>query len=252
MSFYRNKTLIVTGVSRGIGEALALALAEQGVNLVLSARSEKQLHHVCEACRDKGVPTKCVPGSAADAEIAERLVLRACDLGNFQGFIHVAGVFAPGPSAWELPEHLFCEVMDAACKAAYQLTRFSYPPLLRQGTGMAVFFGSGAAQRTQPGIAAYCAAKAAEEHYMRQLAAETDVVTTFVYRPGIVETRMQSEARKAEGGQAEKLHGVFRPWKAQGLLVSPAQTAAKLLALLERPGGELHGQTFDYRELPDE
>lgn len=252
MSFFRNKTLIVTGASRGIGKALALALAGQGVNLVLSARSEERLQENCEACRELGVRCKCVQGNAADAEVAQRLVLRACDLGGFQGFIHAAGVLAPGPSAWELPEHLFCEVMDAGVKAAYQLARFSYPPMLKQGSGLAVFLGSGLAQRTQPGIAAYCAVKAAEEHYMRQLAAETDRVTTFVYRPGKVETRMQAEGRNAEGGQSERLHGAFRPWQEQGLLVTPEQAAAKLLALLNRSFIELHGKTFDYRELPDE
>ncbi|WP_022663443.1 SDR family NAD(P)-dependent oxidoreductase [Paucidesulfovibrio longus] len=251
MSFFRNKTLIVTGASRGIGRALALILAARGVNLVLSARSESDLQESCEACRDLGVRAKCVHGNAAEAEVAERLVLRACDLGDFQGFIHAAGVLAPGPSAWELPENLFCDVMDASVKAAYQLARFSYPPLLRQGSGFAVFFGSGAARKTLPGTAAYCAAKAAEEHYMRQLAAETDRVTAFVYRPGIVETRMQKEGRNAEGGQSENVQGAFRPWKEKGMLVTPEQAAEKLADLLNRTCMELHGKTFDYRELPE-
>lgn len=251
MSFFRNKTLIVTGASNGIGEALARELAARGVNLVLSARSESRLHAVCEACRALGVAARCVAGNAAEAEIAERLVLRACDLGGFQGFLHAAGVLAPGPSAWELSETQFGEVLDAGVRAAYQLARFSYPPLLRQGSGVAVFFGSAAAERAQPGAAAYCAVKAAEEHYMRQLAEETDRVTTFVYRPGVVETGMQREARHAEGGQAEKVQALFRPWKEQGLLVSPARSAARLADLLERTCLELHGRTFDYRRLAD-
>ncbi|MGE4292977.1 MAG: SDR family NAD(P)-dependent oxidoreductase [Desulfovibrio sp.] len=251
MSFFRNKTLIVTGASRGIGRALALALASRGANLVLSARSEGELQASCEDCRALGVRCKCVHGNAAEAEVAERLVLRACDLGDFQGFVHAAGVLAPGPSAWELPENIFCEVMDASVKAAFQLVRFSYPPLLRQGAGLAVFFGSGAATKSLPGTAAYCAAKAAEEHYMRQLAAETTRVTALVYRPGIVETRMQREGRHAEGGQSEKVQAAFRPWKEQGLLAVPEQTAEKLANLLERGHAELHGKTFDFRELPD-
>jgi NAD(P)-dependent dehydrogenase (short-subunit alcohol dehydrogenase family) len=249
MSFFENKTLIITGASRGIGRALALDLAARGTGLVLSARHEPGLQEVAALCRKQGGRAEYVAGSAADADVAERLVLRGNDLGGFYGFVHAAGVLAPGPSAWELPEPRFGEVMDAAVKAAYQLARFSYPPLLRLGRGLAVFFGSGAAAKPLPGTAAYCAAKAAEEHYMRQLAAETEVVTAFVYRPGIVETLMQEQGRTAEGGQARAVRSAFGPWKEQGMLATPEASAAGLVSLLKRPATELHGNTFDYRSL---
>lgn len=249
MSLLRNKTLIVTGASRGIGKALAVELAGRGVRLLLSARSEKRLREVVETCAEQGGAVQGVAGNVAHAEVVERLMLRAGDEEQFAGFIHAAGVLAPGPSAWELPEPVFCEVMDASVKGAYQLARFCYPLLLRKGGGLAVFFGSGAAEKALPGTAAYCAAKAAEEHYMRQLAVETDQVTALVYRPGIVETRMQRQAREAEGGQAERVRSTFGPWKVKGLLATPEASASKLADLLEHPWPELHGRTFDYREL---
>ncbi len=91
--------------------------------------------------------------------------------------------------------------------------RFSLPELLKTRAGLAVFFGSAAAELAVPGIAAYCVAKAAEEHLARQLAAEAPWITTFAYRPGIVDTDMQSEARKAQGGAAESLHREFRGYQ---------------------------------------
>ena len=98
------------------------------------------------------------------------------------------------------------------------------------GWGLAVFFGSGASQRHMPGIGLYSAAKAAEEFLALQIAAETDLVTTFVYRPGVADTRMQQQARSAQGGAANLLRPVFREYQASGALLTPAQAAQALLS----------------------
>lgn len=242
-----NKTLILTGASRGIGRALALALAEAGVNLVLSATTETLLAQTAADCRERGAQADFVAGNAAEEQVGEQLVMRALDLGGFHGFIHAAGVLAPGPTVWELTGEEFGAVFDASVRAAHQLARHSYPQLMDSG-GLAVFFGSGAAERVQPGIGAYCAAKAAEEHLMRQLAEETDQVTAFVYRPGIVETRMQEQARESSGGAAEELQSVFRPWKERGMLLTPEQAAHGLLSLLGGDIASLHGSVRDIRD----
>ncbi len=233
MSFIRNKTLILSGASTGVGRALALALAERGASLVLNARAkgpDSDLREVCRACKGRAV---CVAGSVGDAGVAAALVREAEQLGDFGGFIHAAGVLAPGPTLWELPPEDFDMVMEASVRGAYMLVRHAVPVLLRSGQGVAVFFGSGAAQIVQPGIAAYCAAKAAEEHLMRQLAAEAPAICSFVYRPGIVDTRMQAQARQSRGGAAEQLKRVFAPWHAKGELISPERSAQRLVRALE-------------------
>ena len=83
----------------------------------------------------------------------------------------------------------------------------------------------------------------------RQLAAEAPSVTTLIYRPGIVETRMQVQARESRGGAAEQLQAVFRPWKEQGQLMTPEQSAAGLVRLLATDPRRLHGGTWDVRNL---
>ena len=87
----RGKTLIVTGASRGIGRALASELAQNGVNLVLNARSEAPLEEVATAARGKGVNTLTVVGDAALASNAREMVKAAVGIGEFIGFIHNAG-----------------------------------------------------------------------------------------------------------------------------------------------------------------
>lgn len=242
MSFVKNKTLIVTGASAGIGRAVAKELAAKGAKLVLNARSlqpESPLDDVCRECAEQGARAVCVKGSAGDDGVVREMVSQAVELGDFIGFIHVAGLFAPGPYLWELEPADFDAVFEASVRSAYLLIRHAAPRLLenppREGApkGIAVFFGSGAAQIAQPGIAAYCAAKAAEEHLMRQLAAEAPEICSFVYRPGIVDTGMQAEARNSKGGAASMLKQVFIPWKEQGELLAPETPARALLRVLE-------------------
>lgn len=249
MTSLRNKTLVLTGASAGIGKALALELARQGVNLVLGARTQSTLSKTRNACRKLGVKAECLCGDVSSSNVAQELIQTANELGNFYGFIHAAGVLAPGPYVWELNKMQFLEVFDASVNAAHQLIRHAIPLLLWRGEGLAVFFGSGAAERAQPGIGAYCAAKAAEEHLARQLAAEAPPITTIIWRPGIVETRMQIDARKAEGGAAEQLKSVFTPWKEDGLLMTPEESANGLVDFLQGNPREYNGKIVDIRSM---
>lgn len=82
----------------------------------------------------------------------------------------------------------------------------------------------------------------AEEHLARQLAAEAPQVTSFVFRPGATETRMQEQAREAVGGGAEVLHQVFRGYQRRGQLDSPEDAAQTLVRLLTRNPRRYHGK----------
>jgi len=236
------KTLIITGASLGIGRALALELARHGVNLVLNARHQPPLAEVAAACERLGVKVGQVAGNAADAAVADALVATALDLGEFYGFIHAAGVLHPGPFLWELPPEHFQEILESHLVAAYQLVRAAVPPLLRGGEGLAVFFGSYAAEGNLPGIGAYNIAKRALEHLARQLAQEAPQIVSLVFRPGATETRMQKQAREAEGGAAEILHREFRGYLESGILDTPEQAARRLLKYLLNDPRRHHGR----------
>lgn len=252
MSGLANKTFIVTGASLGIGRALAVELARRGARLVLNARSREALEEAAGAAAeaappdfhadmpDAGDAVAMVPGSAADPDTAARLVDTALAMGGLDGLVHAAGVLRPGPTLWELPATHFDEVFEASVTAAHRLLGAAMPVFLEQGHGLVVLFGSGAAEIAQPGIAAYCAAKAAEEHLVRQLAVEAPAVTSLIFRPGVVETRMQAQARRAQGGAAEALRPVFQSWKDQGQLLSPEASARALAHIMEDPG-PFHG-----------
>lgn len=249
MTSLRNKTLVLTGASKGIGKALAVELSKAGVNLALGARTEEKLLATRDLCRAHGTKAEALPGDVSSSNVAQELVQTAHEMGEFYGFIHAAGILAPGPSIWELNKSQFRDVMDASVTASHQLIRHATPLLLDNGGGLAVFFGSGAAERAQPGIGAYCAAKAAEEHLARQLAAEAPAITTVIWRPGIVETGMQVDARNSTGGSAEQLQAVFKPWKEDGLLLTPEESAQGLVAFLLDNPRTYHGQVADIRQV---
>ena len=248
MNAIKGKTLILTGASRGIGRALALELAQSGVHLVLNARDGLALEEVVVQCRSHGIEVRSVIGNAAEARTVSGLLGEALTMGNFFGFIQVAGVLHPGPFLWELSEDHFVQIFEAGVMASYQLVRFAVPELLKQGKGVAVFFGSGAAEMSTPGIGAYSAAKAAEEHLVRQLAAEAPQITSFLYRPGVVETRMQQEARSAQGGAAGEVHRVFRGYKERGELISPEKAAQSLVRILMEDPRRFHGKVVYWRD----
>jgi NAD(P)-dependent dehydrogenase (short-subunit alcohol dehydrogenase family) len=246
MSFSTNKVYILTGASMGFGRAVALAMADKGCGLVLNARTPGLLSQVAEACRTARVDY--VAGSATDEAVCQEAVAKAVALGDYGGFIHAAGVFHPGPHLWELDKVRADEIVGANFTAALNLVRFGVPPLLDQGGGLAVFVGSGASQLHNPGIGVYSAAKAAEEHLALQLAVEAPDIISFVYRPGLVDTRMQQQGRRADGGASQRVRTEFKAFMDQGMLLSPEESARAFMIALENASLH-HGRIADARDI---
>jgi NAD(P)-dependent dehydrogenase (short-subunit alcohol dehydrogenase family) len=226
---------------------LASELAQNGANLVLNARSEALLEEVATAARGRGVHVLTVVGDAALASNAQEMVKAAIGIGEFAGFIHNAGAAHPGPFLYELSEAMFEDVWRSHVLAGYQLAHFSYPELRRRKSGLAVFFGSGAAEMNIEGIGAYCLSKAAEEHLARQLAAEAPEITCFVYRPTAVDTDMHRDAREAKGSGAKVLRRVFGEMKERGLQ-SPETVARALVQIIQRDPLRFHGKVATYKD----
>ncbi|MGA3113780.1 MAG: SDR family NAD(P)-dependent oxidoreductase [Syntrophobacteraceae bacterium] len=248
MSEITGKTLIVTGASGGIGRVLALALAGEGVGLVLNARSPASLEKVAEECTKTGAAVDFVAGSAASSQVAHWLVEKAIKIGGFYGFIQAAGVLYPGPVVWELSGAGFSEIFEASVTASFELARVAFPHLIEAGAGIAVFFGSGAAEMVVPGIGAYGAAKAAEEHLARHLADETPEVTTLVFRPGVVNTPMVRSVIHARGRAAKGLREQFSAYERNGEILDPEVPARALVSILSNNPRRFHGKIATWRD----
>jgi NAD(P)-dependent dehydrogenase (short-subunit alcohol dehydrogenase family) len=169
-------------------------------------------------------------------------------LGRFSGLIHAAGVLQPGPFIWEIEGSQAAEVVEASFLAALTLIRHVVPALQNRGKALIVLFGSGVVEMHLPGLGVYSAAKAAEEFLGRQLAVEEEGLTTVIFRPGLVETRMMEQARSAQGGAGAEMRPKYKAFQEEGLLAEPGTPAKALMKILEDPR-RFHGRTVTAEQL---
>jgi 7-alpha-hydroxysteroid dehydrogenase len=166
------KVAIVTGAGRGIGQAIALAFAEQGADVVVSARTESEIDATADRARGFGRRALALPCDVTDAAQLETLVARTMtDFGRIDLVVNNAGGYPPmafldtDPPSWE-----WCFKFNLT--SAYLLTRGCLPHMLAGGGGAVLNISSAAGRIVQKGFVAYGTAKAALSFMTRQLAAE--------------------------------------------------------------------------------
>lgn len=186
-------TIVITGASRGIGRALALALAGPGVDLFLAARDADALAEVATFARKRGANAEPLVLDVRDTEATVR-ALRAVDAraGGIDVVVANAGAGAASreapPYAWETIEDA---VRTSFVGAAATLTAV-LPAMVERGRGHLVAMGSLASYGPLPGAASYCAPKAGVDMLLETLRLDlvgTGVAVTNV-RLGFVRTRM--------------------------------------------------------------
>jgi NAD(P)-dependent dehydrogenase (short-subunit alcohol dehydrogenase family) len=181
---------LVSGASRGIGRAVALAFAREGARVALLARGRGELEAVAGAIEADGGSALVVPGDAAENGTASRAVDAA--LARF-GRLDCL-VTAQGAGVFGLLETSRVADWDAMLRAnltaTYLLFRAALPPMLAAGRGTIVAIVSLAAVRAIPGCAAYTASKAGVLGLVRSLAAEVRGrgVRVAALCPGAVDT----------------------------------------------------------------
>jgi 3-oxoacyl-[acyl-carrier protein] reductase len=186
----KGKVAVVTGASKGIGKAIAVALADTGVKVVLAARTHRTVEQVASNLREIGADAFAVPTDVTDADAVQNLIQRT--IGTYQKLdilINNAGNGIFGTvvdfdlSDWD-------SVINSNLKGVYLCAKYALPHLLTQGEGQIVNVLSIAAKVAFPASSAYCAAKAGALALTKVLAAEVrdqNIRVTAVL-PGSVET----------------------------------------------------------------
>lgn len=157
----QGKTAVVTGGSRGIGAAIAQALAEQGANVaVLYASQSQAAEAVCTACRTHGVRAEAYPCDVADfAAVKETVARIKADFGGAQILVNNAGITRDGLVA-TMTEEAYDAVLDTNLKGAFHMIRHMTRLFLTQKEGAIVNIASVAGLTGNPGQSNYAAAKA--------------------------------------------------------------------------------------------
>ena len=189
------RVAIVTGASRGLGEALAAGLAREGWSLVIDARTADDLAGVAE--RLSGF-TEVVPlaGDVTDPGHRSRLVRAAAELGGLDLLVNNAGTLGPSPlpALTGAPLDGLREALEANLVAPLALIQAAAGLLEASERPVVLNITSDASVEAYEGWGVYGATKAALDHLSRVLAAERPRWRVWAVDPGDMRTRMHHDA----------------------------------------------------------
>jgi NAD(P)-dependent dehydrogenase (short-subunit alcohol dehydrogenase family) len=192
------KTILITGVSRGLGRAMAEEFIRLGHTVIGCGRSEKEIgqlqkqfpsphnFHVVDVSEDKDVATWA--SEILKSHAAPDLLLNNAALINRN---------AP---LWEVPAQEFSDIIDVNIKGVTNVIRHFVPAMVKRRSGVIVNFSSGWGRSTDAEVAPYCATKWAIEGLTKSLAQELPAgMAAAALNPGIIATDM---LRSCFGGSA--------------------------------------------------
>ena len=218
----RGANAIVTGASRGIGVHIARALAENGANLALTARSAAELETVRAEMSAIGVKAAAIPCDIVDPDARAELVERAeLEVGPIDIVINNAGIETVGRFHTMAPNDL-TRVLDVNLIAPVMLTRALLPGMIDRGRGHVVNISSGAGKVGVAYAASYSASKHALVGLTHSLRAEYDrsPVGFSVVCPVFVSSTGMYERWKREGVKAPWFVGRSTPERVAKVVVS--------------------------------
>lgn len=190
-----SRIALVTGASRGIGFATAVALAKAGAHIVAVARTQGGLEELDDTIRAEGGSATLVPLNVTDSDGIARLGAALNERhGKLDVLVGNAGVAGPSSPLGHIELKPWSDCMAVNVTANFQLIRCMEPLLKLSDAGRAVFITSGSASKAPAYRGPYAASKAALEALVRVWAAETatTAVRANLFNPGPVRSRMRA------------------------------------------------------------
>jgi 3-oxoacyl-[acyl-carrier protein] reductase len=187
-----NRTAFVTGASRGIGRACALALAASGARVVLAARQLDKLEDVAQEIRRQGAEAFVVPIDLASRESIQSAFIKAAkEFGRIDILINNAGVTRDG-LAMRMKSADWDAVIETNLSGSFHCIQQVLPTMIRERWGRIVNISSVVGEAGNAGQANYAASKAGLIGLTKSLALEVGSrnVTVNAVAPGFIETDM--------------------------------------------------------------
>jgi NAD(P)-dependent dehydrogenase (short-subunit alcohol dehydrogenase family) len=196
----RGASALVTGAGRGIGRAIAVALGGAGAAVTVVSRTRSELEDTAREVEKAGGRAAVHPADVRDPRACEAAVARAVEAhGGLQVLVNNAGIGSHGTIA-ETTDALWSDVLETNVGAAFRLTRAALPHLAKRG-GHVFMISSLAGKNAIAGMAAYCASKAALDHFTECLMLEVrhQGVRVTTIAPGSVDTSFGREPGNPRG-----------------------------------------------------
>lgn len=227
------RVALVTGASRGIGRAAALAFAQAGAHVVALARTSGALEELDDAIQAIGGSATLVPADLADAAAIERLGPALLQRwGKLDILLANAGILGPlSPLTHASPKE-WAQVFDINVSANWRLLKSVEPALQASDAGRVILMSSGAAHKCLAYWGPYSVSKAALEAMARTYANETlkTNLRVMLVNPGPLRTRMRAQAMPGEDPETLK---------------TPEELAPHLVAIASPDWSET-GKIFDF------
>ena len=201
MTDLKNKNALITGAGKGIGKAIALALAKEGVNVILVARTQEEIDSVAAKVRSLRVKALAITADVADINSVNAAVAKAlAEFGTIDILINNAGIAAFGkflelePTDWE-------RIIQVNLMGTYYVTRAVLPNMIERQTGDIINISSTAGLSGNALTSAYSASKFAvlglTESLMQEVRKHNIRVTALT--PSTVATDMAKELKLTDG-----------------------------------------------------
>ncbi len=192
---FANKTIVISGASRGIGASAAREFASQGANVVLLARSTEALETLADEIGEKALALAC---DVADYAAVEAAFQRASThFGSLDVLICNAGMIEPIARLEHAKPADWAQLINVNITGVFNMMRAGLPHLKAAGGGAVLTIGSGASQRPLEGWSAYCTSKAGAAMLTQALHLEEgeNDIRVMGLSPGTVATQMQREIK---------------------------------------------------------
>ena len=203
----QNKTAIVTGASRGIGEGIALKLAEHGANIGFTyLSSDEKANALVEKLQSFGVKAKAYKSNAAIYDQCEATVNDIIkEFGAIDICVNNAGI-SKDNLLLRMTAEQWDEVITTNLKSVFNMTKQVIRPMMKAKTGSIINMSSIVGMRGNAGQSSYAASKAGIIGFTKSIAAELGSrnIRCNAIAPGFVETDMTSYLKEGEGAHKYK------------------------------------------------
>jgi NAD(P)-dependent dehydrogenase (short-subunit alcohol dehydrogenase family) len=228
---------LVTGAARGLGRAIALALADAGADVALGLRDPSSGEELAAEIEALGRRALRLPMDVSDLGQVRAAVERTAEeLGRLDILVNNAGI-APGHLAEDFPEDDFDRTLAINLKGTFFASQAAARVMIPQGGGRIVNLGSQAGAVALPTESVYCMTKAAIAHLTKCLALEWGphgilvncVAPTFIETPGTDEALSDPAFKADVVERIAALHRIGKPVEVAGAVVYLCSPAASLV-----------------------
>ena len=233
----QDQVIVVTGASRGIGRAIAIACAREGAQVVVAARNEGLLEEVVQEIASLGGQALAIRTDVTDESQVARMVARTLDrFGAVTGLVNSAGV-APLSPITETSLQVWQHTLDVNVTGTFLCCRAVWTPMAERGAGSILNISSGAGKRAHAEWVAYCASKWAVMGLTESLALEGFALGIRVSAlcPGPTATPMRNDNFPGED---------------QSKLLTPEEVAEAALFFFTDAARYVRNAALDVRKQP--